>query len=429
MKRAVMIALVMFAAWLLPQAAHAAASVLTIDTCGSSSHEKWEYTVKVVDCVETSVRTAVTTTMGKLSDYMAPVIGAMMTLAIAVLAMRMMGGEDGMRATLMGFTIRAVLVTVFAVNLGGYSSSVFEIETQMINLVSGGNSPWATIDKILGTLLGVGEDPLLDISKGLIGIIGAGLLSSTPVGIMAFIAMSAIINLLMFIYRVVFTYLTAIVMIGFLLAVSPLVIPMALFVTHGERFFTKWLDILLSAMLTPILLFAFLSIFLNGFQTPVNEVLKLLQCGKSATCDISPDKLNFKHIQKTNVPPGSWLVPTDPSYATVLKNKTGQTDFGTPAVQSNIAPALRRANQVNLTPRPTIDLGPDTARIGQELIYQFLALWIFASFMKSLVERVPDLATNIAEAASYVSMAPSAGEQKIESGLRAVQTAVTGRKL
>jgi hypothetical protein len=412
----------------LPYTAHAQAlGGFTIDTCAPGN--PWDYTVKVVACVENSVQNAVFTMMNALSAYMTPVLGAMLTIATAVFGMRVMAGERQLLAKAQTFAIRVVFVMIFAVNLGGYAGDVFSIETGMINMVAGG-SPWVTIDTFVGQLLGSGPPPL-DISKGLIGIIGAGLLSSTPLGIMAFIALSAVINILLFIFRVVFTYLTALVMIGFLIAISPLVIPMALFVPHTERFFSKWLDILISAMLTPVLLFAFLSVFLAPFQSITQDVITILQCGNSpapAGCDTAAGSLNFKMFQKMNGLPGSLLVTTDPTFAGKVKNVTGNKEVGKPAIQTNMYPSARRAHEVDPLTKPGLDFGPVAAQATQKLIYALLALWIFASFMKSLIERIPDLATNIAEASSYITMAPSSAERMFEKGGRNLQTALTGRR-
>jgi len=425
------ISLIMLGALLLPQPVYAL-EPFDIDTC-APGHDDWDYTVKIVDCVETSVKDTVIGMMTTLSTYMMPVVGGMLTLAVAIFGMRMMGGEQGMRQKMLGFALRVAFIMVFASNLGGYASSVFVIEDELVTIVSGGTTPWAIIDEFLGRLIGTGPPPI-DISKGILGIVGASLLSTTAAGIMAFIALAALINILLFIFRAVFMYLTAIVMIGFLLAISPLVIPMALFVQHTERYFTKWLDILLSAMLTPVLMFAFLTIFLQGFTSMVDDVIEVLQCGTidpdAALCSTAPEDLNFIAFRESNTPPdSSWLVPTDPSLATKWKNATGNPNVGTPAVQSNITPTLRRAQQVTpLTKSGTLNFGPEDAQIWQEFIATFLALWIFASFMKSLIERIPDLATNIAEASSHISMGPSQAEQTVGAGLRNVQTTITGRR-
>jgi TrbL/VirB6 plasmid conjugal transfer protein len=410
---------------LLPAAAHAAGPGFDITTCAPGP--TWQYTQKIVTCVETKTEAAVTAMMSALASYMTPVVGAMLTLAVGVFGMRMMGGEPELRGKAIGFCIRAALVVFFFSNLGGYANSIFAIETQLTNLVSG-VQPWTTIDSFIGTLFGVGPPPL-DISKGLLGILGASILSSTGGGMMAFIALAAIINLLLFIFRVVFTYLMAIVMIGFLIAISPLIIPMALFVQHTERFFSKWLDILISAMLVPILMFAFLSVFLGGFSNMASDIITILQCGSApAPSSCNTSTINFGPFMKMNLTPGgSWLFPTDPTHATEVKTKTGNPDVGTPAVQTNMYPAARRAYQANRFTKPSVDLGPNDVKAGQQLIATFLGLWIFSSFMKSLIERIPDLASNITEASSYISMGASPVEQTIGQGLKGIQTAITGR--
>src|SRR5690349_15044904 len=140
---------------------------------------------------------------------------------------------------MLGFALRAGFTVFFFNNLATYASAMFTLESEAITIVGGG-PPWPVLDTMIGQLLGTGPPPL-DISKGLIGIIGAAVVSTTPLGIIAFVALSAVINILLFIFRVVFNYLMSIVTIGFMICLSPLVLPMLLFARHTERFFNKWL--------------------------------------------------------------------------------------------------------------------------------------------------------------------------------------------
>jgi type IV secretory pathway VirB6-like protein len=401
---------------------------MDIDTC-APGHQAWDYTAKVVDCVESSIQAAVMTMVNALSTYVQPVLGAMLTIAVAIFGMRMLGGEPDMRAKMPGFALRVGFVAFYSLNMGTLVSSIFAAETNLINIVSGGSSPWGTLDTILGRLIGTGQG--VDISMGLLGLVSAALLSTTPAAIMGFIAVSALINLLLFIFRVVFTYLLALTVMGFMLAISPLIIPLALFVSQTERFFNKWLDILISAMMVPVLMFAFLNFFLSGFQAVTDNIFATLCDNPSnpgQSCVTDQTKANFAPFAKVNQEKWAWMVYTDHNFANDLKSATRSQELGAPAVQTNMYAQARRAQNTALLNSPGVDFGPSNVSILQQLIYHFAALWLFASFMKSLIEKIPDLAYNITEASSYISMSPSGIERGAEKMMKTVQTVVTGQR-
>lgn len=407
---------------------------ITLECC-APGFQPWDFTAKVVECIRKSIKQATTDVMQALSDFMKPVVGALATLAIAIFGMRiLMGGGSNLLAQGGGFILRLCLVLMFSYNLGGFASAVFDIEDAMIGWVSPG-PPWTVLDELLGRILGVGPDPNTNISKGLLGIIGVSLFSSTVGGVLFIAGLSALINMLMFVFRVVFTYLTAITLIGFLIVISPLVIPMALFVQHTERFFNKWLDILFSAMLVPVLLFAVLGIFLTVFSGLINEIFTLL-CGTDCVTPGSggtpsafkPGGVDFSYAWKINQPKFGWLVPSDPGLTTRLQDATGITGVGNAAVQIASNPLARGSHDASPGGLPGISFGPNDVQVMQQLIYALLGLWIFASFMKSLVDQVPNIAYNITEAASYISMQPTNIEKNVQSGIKQLQTAVTGKK-
>lgn len=424
-----LLGLVLLVTW--PQESHAGPigggiPTITLDQCAPGFQE-WDLSSKVVACVENSVKSTVTRMMTGLSNFMRPIVAAMVTFAIGFYGLRVALGEFQGLADAAGFFFRLVFVTFFAFNLDTFTSSIFQIEAWLISLVTN-TSPWAQIDSVIGRLVGLG--PTLpggiDPTKGLLGIIGASLVSSTVTSVFFFVATSALINVLLFTLRVLMTYLTAIVLIGFMISLAPIVIPMALFVNHTKKYFDKWVDILASAMLVPVLLFAFLTIFGNVFSGLVDNILYTL-CGSGCVTDQS--QIDLRAYQKINVPEGSFLLQWDPTLRQQQETALG-AEPTRPAVQTNINPLLNSAHDVgSLLSLPAVDFGPNNVQMLQSLIASFLGLFLFASFMKAMVDKIPDLAYNITEAYSYVSMESTRLEKTAEAGMREVQTVVTGRKL
>jgi type IV secretory pathway VirB6-like protein len=376
----------------------------------------WAYTGKVVFCLQNSIQMASTEILQLLSIYMEPVVAIMVAFAIIFLGIRILSGEKQLTRTVIGFLLRLGLVLFFSNNLGNLSGAIFAVEEQLVMMVSWNNiSPWERIDIFIGKLFGMG--PQIVLFQGLLGVLGGALVSST-VGVILFIAgFLAIVDILTFIIRTVFTYITSYLMIAFMIIISPLVIPMALFF-YTERYFQKWLAMLIAAMITPMLLFAFLQLFLGVFSVLIASIFNTLVVDPSTgglscpNCDIRTPNLcdlsqcsmpDFRAFWRLNQPLFSWLVPGDPSFDQLLTIVTDE-NIGDPAVQSNVLPTARRALDTNILNVPSIDFGLNNIGMTQQLVFKFITLWIFASLMKSMVEKIPDIAASIANTVSGIDM-------------------------
>ena len=396
-----------------------------LDLCNSglaTSHlPSWSFTGKVVNCIKGSIITATGDLLQVISDYMTPLVSIMVVFALIILGARILNGERELTRTVVGFALRLGLVWMFYYNLGGaisgmpggnLSNAIFLVEDQLVQLVNTGTgsdpsyTPWDRIDLFIGKIFGFG--PQIVLFQGLLGLVGAALVSST-LGIILFLAgFMAIVDLLTFTLSVVFTFLMSYLLIAFMIIISPLIIPMALFF-YTERYFQKWLAMLVGAMLTPVMLFAFLGMFMNIFSVLIAGIFGTLGfacpgCDSPITCDLSqcvpPD---FKAFWKLNQPLFSWLIPGDPTFDQMLSSVT-QTGVGDPAVQSNILPTARRALNTSMVMVPSIDFGRNNVGIMQKLVFQFISLWIFASLMKSMVAKIPDIAASIASTVTGIDM-------------------------
>jgi len=283
--------------FVMPSAGHAQVSI-TLDSCAPNL-EKWDYTAKVVKCVETSVKAAVVQLMTQLSNFMTPIVAAMLTFSVAVYGMRMFTGQFEGVASTGAYVLRVWLIGIFYYNLGGFSQAIFDIEDWLVNLVVG-TSPWTIIDGLLGKIVGAGPSMTdgVDATKGLLGILGAAAVSPAATSIVFFVGISALINFLLFIFRLVMTYLTAIVMIGFMIAISPLIIPMAMFKQQTEKYFNKWMNMFWQLLLV----FPIVALLLGGGQLASAVVLKAGSSG--ANCS-APDIYKVENDQNTCVDYGS----------------------------------------------------------------------------------------------------------------------------
>lgn len=372
----------------LPQQAHAQ---LTLETC-APGHQSWEYTSIVVDCVQTAIIGATNTMMGGLSNYMGPIVGAAMVLVIAIFGIRIASGEPQLIPKAVGFLLRLAIVLMFSYNLGGFSSAFFGIEAQLTALASGGYSPWLQIDTFLGQLFGFGEG--LQLYQGMLGLVAASLFTSVP-GMMLFgAAVMGLIKLLMFVFDIVYVYLAALIIMGFMLVLSPLVVPLALF-QQTERYVKKWLDILMMSMITPVLLFGFLFMFLSIFSLLVGNIFDTLGGD------------NFQGFYQLNQQKFSWMVPVESNKHAEdedIASMNGQPQE-VPAVPGNITPQLTQAFDLgSMFTTPGVNFGSNSTSIMQQLGFDFVTLAIFAAIMQTMIHGIPQVASSIAGVLTQVPM-------------------------
>jgi type IV secretory pathway VirB6-like protein len=390
----------------IPEPAYAQ---LDIDVC-APGFMPWHYTSKIVYCIEGMVVQATFDILYPFSNYMVDVLGPMMVLAIIFFSLRIMGGEKELVHKGVFFIVRLGLVIMFAWGLGGLAGYIFDIVNEMVVLVSGGYSPWFQIDAFLGRFIGFGIQHSLD--QGLVGIVGAAVFSGTAGTMLGMIGGCAILKMLLFVFRAMFLYLSAIVGIGFLIVISPLVIPTAIFF-YTERYLKRWIDMMIATMLVPVLLFATMKMFVNGFGILIEDIFALLGSNGNIT--------DFSAFWKLNQPQAAWMLPTDPQLSGNLEAATQNFGKNVPSVAPNVAPMLRHAHNVNLMNFPGINFGPNDPVIKQNLVYAFMTLLLYTMLINEMLTKIPEIARSIAGATAAVLTDTASLEQNIMNAYRKMQ--------
>ncbi|MDX1974946.1 MAG: hypothetical protein SFT92_04655 [Rickettsiales bacterium] len=406
----------------------------------------------ITACATSSVRFASAYVLKAISDYMVPTVGALFTIAIIFFAISIIQGERYVATKSIGFMIRLAIVGTFSYNMGGgnvvqvnggWGNAFFVIFDQLLALVSGGVDPFVQIDIIIGRLLGFA--PGISLASGMAGVLGGALVSST-VGMFMFGAgLMAILNLLFFILRVIYIYLQAYITIGFLLCLTPLFVPLAIFKSDRinlETYIEAILHKIIAAILIPTFMFAFLSIFLAVFNTQIDGLFAALgstkcyaaasygpaACGDGRTTSCprlssqepkvglssgvsNPYSLSnvgnvrycppdLRPYWKINMPFYSWLTPTDPAFSKKISD-TAETGAGAkvkPPVQTTLNPNLRYSADNNKATTPGIDFGPNHVSIVQDLTFTFMTMFIFTALMLSFLSLIPEIVADIAQA-------------------------------
>jgi len=407
---------------------------LNLEKCANDYNDE-DFTVKIVSCIQNSIQDITINMLSMLSQYMAPVVGAALTLAICIFGARILvGNERELLPQATGFILRAVIVLMFSANLGGFASSLFAIEGELISLT--GPSPFAATDQILGDLLGFSKD-YSSISQGILGLVGAALpaaLGSNMIASTLFIpGIAAIFGLLKFVMTMVGTYLKAIMGIGFMTLVWTILAPSAFF-HYGERYVKKTIDITLGIMILPPMLFILTGMGLQMVQAQTGQIFT----------DLGVDKNNhdMHSFEKMNMPVYAWLMPTDPNMT--LQEQGVEAGAGDPKIMGaiNNAPAsfnpfLSRAmnNDVNV---PGIDFGDNNPGMTTLLMRDFAALGAIVMLLNAAVTSLlPQVVGSIAGVVSGLGVhsSPPLQEQaraamsNIKTGFSAIMGGGAGGEL
>jgi len=345
----------------------------------------WDYTQKIVYCIENTIINAVVAFLTLLSTYIATILGTVFVLALVLLSIRIMGGEQGITSVVAGFLIRMAIVGTFSINLGGLAVVPFLVLQECLTLVTGGGSPWAQIDAFLGVMFGFG--PGLALLNGLLGLVAA-MLTTSSVGVYVFfLGLGTILSLLLFVFRAVFCYLQAIMTMGFVIIISPLIVPLGVFQVLEARYVKKWLDMLIASIVQPVLLFAFLWWFLGIFVILISNIFTLLGGN------------DFTSLWMFNRPAFAWLMPNDP---TIAKAFGGMPDGAIidkiPGFQQFLNSQINTAMNVGTLNLPAVNFGDDQILVLQQLGYQFITLFIFAQMMMALITMITKIAEDITRA-------------------------------
>lgn len=356
-----------------------------VNNC-SSGTQSWQFTTRVVNCVQGSIQIATAAMLQGYKTYV-PVFMAFALFALILFGVKLVTGQPQMLRLTYSFVFRFALVYMFWYFMvyTDFPGAVFAIVTDFSSLVVGGWSPWIQLDTYLGKIMGSGSNT--NFSQGLFGIIGNSLFTGLSGGFVFIIGSLAAITTLYLGFRAIFSYLAALMMIAFLLIISPLVIPLALF-HYTERYLNKWLDLLIAAMINPALVFAFLWVFLGLINNIVDTVLIQVLGGN-----------DFSNFWRANNNMISWLMPTDPMMKQQLGQilqETSNPHLGIPPLQTFTSPALSSAVDLNPISSFALDFGPSQVWMMQTMTFHFLGLFLVAYVMLSMLGAIPDIADSIA---------------------------------
>lgn len=123
---------------------------------------------------------------------------------------------------------------------------------------------WIAMDCLFGKFIGWNEENANGKTEGvplLFGFVTSSLSSGFGGALIAGTILMTVWALIMAFFRTAFAYVLAILVIVLLFVIAPITIPMMLF-TPTKTFFDQWWKMIVSALLQPVVLFAFMSFML-----------------------------------------------------------------------------------------------------------------------------------------------------------------------
>ncbi len=364
-----------------------------------NSPDKGKFVQKLIPCIEAPMRLATVSMLQAMSDYLKPVVVILATLAIVFFGIRVMSGEAEMGEAFI-FLLRLGMVALFSFNLGGFAQALFDIFDELLRMVylpdSSGvvTNPWIGIDGFISKIIGFSkEENHQELKNGLLGLLGGSMYSKVFGIMLAIIGSMTLMALFAFIFEATYSYLSSVLSIAFLIIVSPLIIPLAFF-QYGDRYVKTWLNMLIYAMVSPIMLFAFLSIFMSLFNDIVDQVFTLLD----------PDYLAkyLHHNQPLHQAPS---ISADSGAAASVAKTSGGTLANIPPPSRNYS-IDGHAQNTGVGTHDVVDLEGMSGKDGvaktdlenkKGLFYALFNLWIFTFMMKQLVSLVPRVAASISD--------------------------------
>lgn len=414
-----------------------ASAQITIDNC--SSAQPWMISTRMVECIYNQLLIVTGNMMTAISLAMLPITATLFLLAFMFTGARILMGVDDLKKETFSFVLRFAVVVFFIANLPPqgpnfpnsyeFGKAPFAITTSAIKIVSANLTssptwaPWEMIDTCIGYIFGFG--PGMDLTgyvpaRGLIGLIG---MSSTAglIGLLNFImGFISIISIIYFGLRAVFSYLAALIMIGYMMVISSLFVPLAIFHYTSERITKKAIDLTIAGIINPVVVWAFLAIFLPLIQNIINQFYGMTFGGPPGGVDFSP-------YWRSGGSMFSWQVPIDPMVWSSFNAQmagAGQGSTGISATQSFMNPSMSSAMDLGGMSLNGVDLGPQQVQRFQNMILNSLALTIIAYLMLMLLDAVPQIADGIARVSTGLVYQGLPFAQEIKQALSKVRAAM-----
>ncbi|MEZ5691355.1 MAG: type IV secretion system protein [Rickettsiales bacterium] len=258
------------------------------------------FITRLIPCIRDTITYATDAIISPFSKFIYDsAVLAVFVIAIALFGIRLFDG-NGISATKDGIILALKIgaIIIFLRNFGGLYNPILDIVEQLLNMmatpIAGTSSAsnigvwqdtncavptnfaaseqqimevWHILDCYIEVFVGGIFSPLT-ISSGILGLAVSALFSGSMGLFIGLIGVYMVLSALFAIARVVYIFIIAYIAISFMVIISPMFIPTILF-SSTKHMFEGWLRLMLTFIIQPIFLFAYLVMFLVAFNVTI----------------------------------------------------------------------------------------------------------------------------------------------------------------
>ncbi len=238
------------------------------------------FTFLVVTCLQQAIIDATMVFLAEFSEAMYSTVIALIVFQVTLFGVQAVMGVSEITKKAWALLLKIGVVLTFGYELGGFAPNIFAImeevqavvvdsigftgdmECEVTAAVAGAftnSAVWLRMDCIIDKLFKFSE-PLL-LFNAIFAMLSAALFSGTLGVAVFFMGITALLNVLGFVFYAVYIFILSYVYVGFLIAISPLLIPLML-VGVNLGMYERWLSNVIAGMGIPVFVFAYLALTL-----------------------------------------------------------------------------------------------------------------------------------------------------------------------
>lgn len=365
----------------------------------------------VVPCIRDVVQEATTKMTDEFDEYLKAPAFAFMTLVITLFGVKMLMNEGDLKkqGVLLLFKIGGVML--FMDNFGGFIPAAFgtikdasDIVTTSLASVSSsyqcnvgayqGEKPWNYMDCILGELFGFA--PGMIVGSSIFGIMGTALWSGQFGATLFAGGIAALVFVLKMIIHATYVYLMALVIVGFLIVMSPLLIPLVM-MGSTQQYFEHWWKALVSVMLQPVIVLAYLALSFSILDKMMFDD----ELGLAKTLS----QQEIKDAQNAKSGSGNFGSNNDP--VAFMRRVGGDVSaFKSPKLMNDADPKTV-ASMMNWKDLSSLDFRSERASKAQKIFFSMAALVIMAWLLDQMLKEIISIAQQVLGGGFALGMATS----------------------
>ncbi len=346
----------------------------------------------IVPCIRDSIQEATEYITDQFDEFLKAGATAFAVLVVTIFGVKGMTQEGDVKKDGFILLMKIGLMFLFINNFGGYIPAAFNSVQEGVEIVTStlgtgnyecdmsgfqGEMPWAYLDCVLGTLFGFAPNMILGSS--VFGVLGSALWSG-QFGAMLFAGgMFIFFFLLRLILRAVYTYLMALIILGFLIIISPVLIPL-LMLGATFQYFEHWMRATISVMLQPVIMLAYLTLSFSVLDQ------MMFDDDKGLAKEMPPEEVEKMWQQKA--PHSSKVVSNEGElvYEKVYNNYDPNADH----TLNSTTPNMGDAADINsiFNELYTMNLGDERTKKGQDIFITMAALALMVYLLDSMLENI-----------------------------------------